>query len=73
MDEVRSTLLSDVEIKKMKAKSGVGAFSISTTLALKARDNDVIRKQLQEALATEKTTLVREFHDLLHQQARSEL
>ena len=73
MDEVRRTLLSDVEFKQLEAKGDAGPFGISGTLALKARDSDQVRKQLWHELSTEKTTLVREFHDLLDQQARTKI
>ena len=73
MEEVRRKLLSDVELKQADGKAKIGAFEISASLALKARNNDQIREQLWNALATEKTTLVQEFRDLLDRQARTKL
>jgi len=62
--EVKSTLLSDVELKEISAGAKIDDFELAAKLALRARDSDRVRKQLAESLAGDRTTLNREFADL---------
>lgn len=73
MEKLKKTVLSDVELKELGGEAGGGAFKVSAKIGLKARDSDVTRQKLWEALKGDRTTLVEEFARLINQEARPAL
>ena len=73
LDEVKSALFSEVELKEITAGAKIDGFELASKIALRARDSDRVRKQLADLLAGDRTTLNQEFADSLNQKARPEL
>lgn len=73
LNEVKSALLSDVELKEVSGGAKLDGFELAAKIALRARDSDRVRKELAELLAGDRTTLNQEFADALNDTARPEL
>ncbi len=73
MREMKAALLSEGEGELLGADTLLSPYKISAKIALKARAQDVTRKQLWAALSGEQTTLVEEFGKAIEQQARPAL
>lgn len=73
MEKLKKAVLSDVELKELGGEAGGGGFKASAKIGLKARDSDVIRQKLWDALKGDRTTLVEEFARLVNEEARPAL